>query len=57
MAENYRAIGYEVEVREIQRTADSCYACFDDSRAAGQAFGTLFIRRTAASRQADPSHD
>ena len=49
MAENYRALGYEVEIRELQRTQDSgCTSCFDAGEAMGRAYGTLYIRRKPA---------
>lgn len=49
MAENYRALGYEVDVRDIQRTeSDGCNTCFDAGQAMGQVFGTLYVRRLPA---------
>jgi hypothetical protein len=47
MAENYKALGYEVEVRDIQRTEGegSCNTCFDAGAEMGQVFGTLYVRR------------
>ena len=48
MVENYKALGYEVEVRDIQRTEGSCNTCFDAGSEMGQVFGTLFIRKSDA---------
>lgn len=45
MAENYRTLGYEVEVRDIQRTEDGCNTCFDAGQEIGQVFGTLYVRK------------
>lgn len=46
MAENYRALGYEVDVRDVQTVAgDGCNSCFDAARELGHVFGTLFVRR------------
>lgn len=46
MAENYRALGYEVEIREWQKTPSSdCTSCFDAGAAMGRVYGTLYIRR------------
>ena len=57
MAENYKALGYEVEVRDRQRTAGGCNTCFDAGDEMGQVFGTLFIRRTAAVSRDDDLFD
>ena len=46
MAENYRTLGYEVEVRDIQHAEGSCNSCFDAGAEMGQVFGTLYVRRT-----------
>jgi hypothetical protein len=48
MAENYRQIGYEVEIRDVQRADGGCNTCFDAGREIGQVFGTLYVRRTNA---------
>jgi len=47
MAQNYRALGYEVEIREVQKTqAGDCTTCFDAGESMGRVYGTLYIRRT-----------
>lgn len=51
MVENYKALGYEVEVRDIQRTEGSCNTCFDAGSEMGQVFGTLYVRRSADKAQ------
>ena len=51
MVENYKALGYEVEVRDRQRSDAGCNTCFDAGGEMGQVFGTLFIRRGNAARQ------
>jgi hypothetical protein len=45
MAENYRRLGYEVDIRDVQRTSGGCYSCFDVSEAVEQVIGTLYVRR------------
>jgi len=50
MAENYRQLGYEVEVRDVQNSADGCNTCFDAGREIGQVFGTLYVRRSEGRR-------
>lgn len=57
MVENYKALGYEVEVREMQRAEGGCNTCFDAGAEIGQAFGTLFVRRAAAEREDDELFD
>ncbi len=57
MVENYKALGYEVQVRDRQSTEGGCSTCFDAGSAMGQVFGTLFIRRTAVARRDDELFD
>ena len=47
MARNYRALGYEVQIRDVQRVDDpgACTACFDAGGAAAVTYGTLYVRR------------
>ena len=45
MAENYRALGYEVDIRDIQRNEGGCNSCFDAGEEIGQVFGTLYVRK------------
>jgi len=46
MAENYRALGYEVQVRDVQKTGEAgCSTCLDAGAPAGQTYGTLYVRR------------
>jgi hypothetical protein len=47
MAENYRRLGYEVDVREVQRNGGGCYNCFDVGESVEQVLGTLYVRRKA----------
>ena len=51
MAENYRALGLEVEVRDVSLSEGDCNVCFDAGSAIGQVFGTLFVRRTPGARK------
>jgi len=47
MAQNYRALGYEVQIREVQKAqATDCTTCFDAGESMGRVYGTLYIRRT-----------
>ena len=57
MAEIYRSLGYEVEVRDVQRSASECNVCFEGGSAIGQAYGTLFTRRTTIVPGDDDSMD
>lgn len=57
MAENYRTLGYEVEVRDIQRAEGSCNTCFDAGQEMGQVFGTLYVRRKDDGSQDDNLFD
>ena len=58
MAENYRALGYEVDVRDVQQVnGDGCNTCFDAGREIGQVFGTLYVRRRDAAAQDDELFD
>ena len=46
MAENYRALGHEVDIRDVQQVnGDGCNTCFDSGKEMGQTFGTLYVRR------------
>jgi hypothetical protein len=46
MAQNYRALGYEVEIREVQQTdSDGCTTCLDAGQAMGRVYATLYVRR------------
>lgn len=45
MAENYKSLGYEVDIRDIQRTEGGCNTCFDAGQEIGQVFGTLWVRK------------
>ena len=58
MAENYRGLGYEVDIRDVQKVnGDGCNTCFDAGREIGQVFGTLYVRRKAAAPQDDELFD
>jgi hypothetical protein len=51
MAANYRAIGYEVEIRDIMRNDGGCNTCFDAGQEMGQVFGTLYVRKREEGNQ------
>ena len=54
MAENYRALGYEVQIREVQEVPEvGCTTCIDAGQAMGRVYGTLYIRRTEATQADD----
>lgn len=55
MADFYRELGYEVEIRGLQRSEDECSVCFEEGGKVGQIFGTIFIRRTTSPSQDDDS--
>ncbi len=49
MAQNYRALGYEVEIRDVQEAQESdCTTCFDAGASMGRVYGTLYVRRASA---------
>jgi hypothetical protein len=45
MAENYRRLGYEVSIRDVQRNGGGCYNCFDVAESVEQVIGTIYVRR------------
>lgn len=45
MAANYKSLGYEVDIRDIQRSEGGCNTCFDAGQEIGQVFGTLWVRK------------
>ena len=45
MAENYRRLGYEVQIRDVLRNEGGCYNCFDVDERSEQVIGTLYVRR------------
>ena len=51
MAENYKALGYEVDIRDVQRTEGGCNTCIDAGQEMGQVFGTLYVRRRTGAGQ------
>ncbi|MDO8706592.1 MAG: hypothetical protein Q7J84_16775 [Sulfuricaulis sp.] len=53
MIDNYKVLGYEVDVRDVQRSESSCTSCFDAGSALGEVFGTLFVRHAAAAARED----
>lgn len=59
MAENYRALGYEVDIRDVQQVNGDggCNTCFDAGKEMGQTFGTLYVRRQANSPASDELFD
>lgn len=58
VVEHYKAIGYEVDIRDMQRTEVGCGCCFEAGSEAGEVFGTLFVRRsTAMTREDDELFD
>jgi len=51
MAQNYRALGYQVEIREVQKSQSSnCTTCFESGQSMGRVYGTLYIRRAGNER-------
>lgn len=58
MAENYRSLGYEVDIRDIQQiNGDGCNTCFDAGKEMGQSFGTLYVRRETSGPASDELFD
>lgn len=57
MVKYYEALGYEVEVRDRQITDGACSTCFDDAKALGKVFGTLYTRRSTKNRPDDELFD
>ena len=50
LVENYRALGYEVEVVEHRTEGDSCGTCFDAGREMGQTYGDIWLRKKPGAR-------
>ena len=52
IAENYRQLGYEVQVIEhpAEPTGDGCNTCFTAGAEMGQMFGDLYIRKGSDSK-------
>jgi hypothetical protein len=57
MVENYRTLGYEVQVRDVQSSAGDCNTCFDAGAKVGQVFGTLYVRRAGGVAPRDDLFD
>ena len=58
MAQNYRELGYEVEIRGLPpRCGDECTSCLDAGEAMGQVLGTLYVRRRADAPATDELFD
>ncbi|MBW7860587.1 MAG: hypothetical protein KJZ96_14895 [Rhodocyclaceae bacterium] len=53
IAENYRAMGYEVHVEKWQTEGDGCTTCLDEDTATGKVLGTVYTRKSAAAPQED----
>jgi len=47
MAENYRALGYQVQIRDVQKSQETggCSVCLDAGEEMGRTYGTLYVRR------------
>jgi hypothetical protein len=57
MADNYRALGYEVEIRDLQKTDADCSTCFDADDRLGRTYGTLYVRQRGTGPQDDGLFD
>ncbi len=53
MVNTYRALGYEIDIRDMQRNPGTCTTCFDAGGKMGEVFGTLFVRRAASAARED----
>ena len=55
VVENYKSLGYEVNVEEFrdQGGGAGCTTCFDAGREMGQVYGTVYIRKRGDSAQQD----
>ena len=55
IAENYRQLGYEVQVVEhpVETGGDGCNTCFSAGAEIGQVTGDLYIRKLPGSKPAD----
>ena len=45
MAENYRRLGFEVQIRDVLRDGRPCTTCFDAASSGEHVVGTLYVRR------------
>jgi hypothetical protein len=52
IVENYRALGYEVQVVEYKEaeSGDSCNTCFSAGAEMGQVYGDVYIRKARAAK-------
>jgi hypothetical protein len=53
IAENYRAMGYEVHVESWQTEGDGCTTCLDEDQATGKVLGTVYTRRSSSAAPQD----
>lgn len=48
IVQNYRALGYEVEVVEHRTEGDGCGTCFDAGNEIGEVYGDVWVRGSPA---------
>ncbi|MGB0128522.1 MAG: hypothetical protein WBP72_12855 [Rhodocyclaceae bacterium] len=53
LVENYRTMGYEVHVEAFRAQGESCNTCFDAGEEMGQAYGTVYVRKSESARGDD----
>lgn len=54
IVENYKAMGYEVYVKEYQSQGAGCNTCFDAGKEMGDVYGDVYIRKSG---KAPPEND
>ena len=54
IVQNYKAMGFEVHVEEFKTEGDSgCTTCFDAGQGMGFMYGTVYVRKRAATTDED----
>lgn len=48
LVDEYRRIGYEVEVVEYRVDPNACNVCFEEGAKAGERYGDIYVRTKAA---------
>lgn len=53
IVEEYRALGYEVEVIEHRSEGDACGVCFDAGKEQGAMYGDVYLRKKPDAPQSE----
>jgi hypothetical protein len=53
IVQNYKAMGFEVHVEEFKAEGEGCNTCFDAGQEMGFSYGTVYVRKRAATTDED----